>query len=234
MTAQNWEAFWATLPANETFPWNRPPGDWFTQAAAHVVDNRPVIDVPCGNGLTTWWLAAQLASRVPKIVGLDVSESALDRAAAFVPPPSPRAAITFQPLDLLDTTAVNRMGIKLGPATVWTRFLLHLLDPDDQRRVVRNLAQLAGDTGVIINYELLHQNPRTIELVVSSYPTLRNSVFAESAAGLRVGQLWPGTLAALYSDAGLRIVETGRDTWTTDTLDGPGAQLGCEWVIARL
>lgn len=109
---------------------------WVLPQVAHR--EGPFLDVGCGNGRDTLWLARQGLS----VTGLDYSKATMSRcrtkATALEVP------ATFRLLNLYDLRDTLVQGSLLarelpGPRTVYARFLLHALEPDGRR----NFWQLA-------------------------------------------------------------------------------------------
>ncbi|ONK16000.1 methyltransferase domain-containing protein [Streptomyces sp. MP131-18] len=94
MTGPAWDACWSTLPAAPGAAlWDSSPQ---LTAARHLPLFRdhadpllPLVDIGCGNGRQTQWLAPHFR----RVIGLDIAESAVELAAASAAgcrPPTPR------------------------------------------------------------------------------------------------------------------------------------------------
>jgi hypothetical protein len=173
----------------------------------------------------TRWLAEKLAARIPQVVGADVAAAAVRRAAET---PATGAPILWRQLNLLDEQQVRQMASELGPATVFTRFLLHLLPPEDQARAAAHLSQLAGNGGRVINFEVTHPSPGTIDGFLDRFPTLQRSLFSGDVM-TDIGQLAPGDLRGLHEGAGMEVLASDSDSWT---VPGTTVILKCDWVVA--
>lgn len=223
-----WEDVWSSLATDEGAPWDTDPlqtVSWCPDLASFVEPDLPVVDLGCGSGLHTWWLAELLAGAVPAVVGVDISETAVKlarsrrRAQAETLPD-----VRFEVADITDRGAIDRLATRIGPANVWVRLVLHALPDDESRRgAVEHARLLAGEQGSIINLELVRQeipmkrrNPHLARLFPDSSPP---------------GRIEPGALGALYRDRGLTVIAQGRDTeYVPHGLETP---LKCEWVVAR-
>jgi SAM-dependent methyltransferase len=229
-TAANpWQRYWSVIGDEAVPPWDSDPEghtlDWCARVGTLVRGGLPLIDVACGNGNQTWWLAERFAGVVTQVVGIDVSPAAVRRARRR---PTGGAAVRFEVVDILDGGAVEDVAHAMGPANVWVRFLLHLLDDDIRRRVVDHLDLLTGGEGRVLDYELLQQPPGRMETYAERHPTVR----AVYESGIRPAQLAAGRLPALYREAGMAILATGRE----DFVGAHGATEGafpCEWVVVE-
>jgi len=100
----------------------------------------PVIDVGCGNGTHTRWLAGHF----PRVVGVDVSPDAVERAASESRSVS---NADFLVLDAAQPGAGKAMADTLGPANVFVRGVFHVLKPDKQAAAAANIRTMLGDKG---------------------------------------------------------------------------------------
>lgn len=107
-----------------------PFAEW---ALANVSDRqRPVLDVGCGNGRDTFWLADQGLG----VTGLDFSKATMTRCRARAAERD--IAATFMLVNFYDLRDTLVKGALLarevpGPRTLYARFLLHALEPDGRR-----------------------------------------------------------------------------------------------------
>ncbi|ANP73553.1 class I SAM-dependent methyltransferase [Cryobacterium arcticum] len=100
----------------------------------------PVIDVGCGNGTNTRWLAGLF----PSVVGIDVSVGAIElarREAAGL------HNVDFMVMDATEAGVGERLLELVGPANVFVRGVFHVLKPDKQSRLAANLRTVVGDSG---------------------------------------------------------------------------------------
>ena len=218
-----WERYWSAIDDRAASPWDadherQTPG-WLTKVGEQLPAGLPLVDVACGSGAQT----RSLAGRFGTVIGVDVSPTAIDRARAPEVP-----GVTFEVLDILDPMAVAEFAARIGPAHVWTRFLLHHLPGRaDRLRTLAGLTTLTGGHGRIFNCELLAMDRDAMIAYARRHPiaqTLYN-------AGVRPANLNPGELPALYRDAGLRVLATGRDEVMAVHSDTEGA-FPIEWVLA--
>lgn len=98
--------------------------------------DRPVLDVGCGNGRDTFWLADNGLT----VIGLDYSKATMARCRARRAETGSTA--TFRPMNFYDLRETLVRAALLGretrgPRTVYARFLLHALEPDGRRAMWR-------------------------------------------------------------------------------------------------
>jgi SAM-dependent methyltransferase len=108
----------------------------------HLDTALPVIDVGCGNGTFTRWLAGTFS----QALGVDVSGSAIRRAEAE----STAGTAQYAVLDAVADGSGDRLLQLMGPSNIFLRGVLHVLSPADRVRLVRNLHQAAGGQGRVL------------------------------------------------------------------------------------
>ncbi|GGS42222.1 class I SAM-dependent methyltransferase [Streptomyces griseoviridis] len=140
-----WEGFWREAPeAPHAVFWDAEPaltaGRHLALFEPHLTDpGLPMVDLGCGNGTQTRYLAYRFA----RVVGADLSAAALDRARRA--DPAGRAA--YRQLDITDKGEVQSLHAELGDANVYLRGVLHQTAPDDRQQVADALAALLGRRG---------------------------------------------------------------------------------------
>jgi SAM-dependent methyltransferase len=142
-----WDRYWtgirATGRAGDVL-WDSGSALEHEQYAGIILDGfdpeLPVIDVGCGNGTHTRWLAGLF----PRVLGLDVSEGAIARAeeeAKDVP------NADFLVLDAAGDGAGELLLERLGPANVFVRGVFHVLKSDRQAALATNLRTVTAGRG---------------------------------------------------------------------------------------
>lgn len=107
---------------------------------AHFDPALPVVDVGCGNGTHTRWLAGLF----PSVLGVDVSAGAIDRARQESDDvPNAEYAV----LDATAGDAGTRLVERLGPANVFVRGVFHVLKPNRQKALAASLHTVVGGGG---------------------------------------------------------------------------------------
>ncbi|MGH8908587.1 MAG: class I SAM-dependent methyltransferase [Egibacteraceae bacterium] len=223
-----WESFWSDLPetAGEAI-WDTDPE---RTAAMHLPlfepyfdPALPLLDLGCGNGTQTRFLAGRSA----RVIGVDVSASALALARKANPAPN----IAYQQMDLLDSAATAALHQAVGDANIYMRGVVHQLGPRDWPAAASGLAMLTGQRGHLFDLELapVEQSlPRAGDL-----PPNLARVFQH---GITPAGLGPGDLQALLVNAGFEILDSGEitDPSTQPLPDGSHTSHYMQYVVARV
>jgi SAM-dependent methyltransferase len=106
----------------------------------------PLIDLGCGSGIQTRYLAGHFA----RMIGADVSESALSIARAQ----NPAANIEYRQLDVFDAASVARLHAEIGDVNIYMRTLLHLVQPEGRPAFAASVSTLLGKRGTLYLHEL--------------------------------------------------------------------------------
>ncbi|TFC93418.1 class I SAM-dependent methyltransferase [Cryobacterium sinapicolor] len=107
---------------------------------AHFDPALPVIDVGCGNGTYTRWLAGLF----PSVLGIDVSTGAVELAKRET---EGVLNADFMVMDAAEVGAGERLLERIGPANVFVRGVFHVLKPDKQSSLAANLRTVIGRSG---------------------------------------------------------------------------------------
>lgn len=144
-----WDRYWTGISSTGRTGdvlWDSGSALEHNQYSALVLDHfdpaLPVIDVGCGNGTHTRWLAGLFPGT--RVLGIDVSPGAIDRAvmeARDVP------NAEFLVLDATEPGAGEALLERLGPANVFVRGVFHVLKTDKQAALAANLRTAVGTRG---------------------------------------------------------------------------------------
>lgn len=236
-----WEGAWSADPA--------------ITAAVHLpifeeyVDpGLPLVDVDCGSGARTVFLAG----RFHPCVGTDRSAEALERARTVVGEGAGgRSAPDFRQLDAADPGAMRRLHDELGDANVYLRGVLQRSEPGDRPRVAESVAALVGERGRAF----------VVEAAPAAREALARGAGAESAGDLpgpldspgltdlsRLSEApgpaggreegrdaggAPAGVAAPFEAAGLRVVADGTLPLSTTDFEPDGSRLDlpATWLV---
>ncbi|MFE0426123.1 class I SAM-dependent methyltransferase, partial [Streptomyces sp. NPDC058953] len=234
-----WEGFWHEVPGTEPGEviWDADPT---LTAGQHLALYEPHIDAPglalvdlgCGNGTQTFYLA----DRFPRVLGVDLSPSAitLARAAAGSADRGETAGATeFRVLDATDKDAVAALHAETGDCNVYMRGVLHQSDPKDRRALVDGIAVLVGDRGRAFVVELAEAAGRRLAGLAQSPdgppPKLR-PVFRH---GIVPGAVADSDVADLFTAAGLTVLTGGETPLITTEYerDGSRIELPSLWLV---
>ncbi|MFE0720974.1 class I SAM-dependent methyltransferase [Streptomyces rochei] len=227
-----WESFWSEAPEGQgAVFWDAEPmltaGRHLAHFEPHLVDpGLPMIDLGCGNGTQTRYLA----ERFGHVVGADLSAAALDHARRA----DPAGRAVYRQLDATDKAEAQTLHAELGDANVYVRGVLHQCEPDDRQPLADALATLLGDRGRAFLVEP-SQESKTILRDLAQGPA---GPPAKLAPVLRHG-LTPGAapdeaVPEHLRAAGLSVLASGELPLisTEYTGDGTRIELPSAWVVA--
>jgi SAM-dependent methyltransferase len=192
----------------------------------HADAARAIVDLGCGNGTQTRYLATRFA----RAVGVDLSHAAVDharRAATDGP------AVEFRQLDLTDTEAVRALHSRLGDSNVYMRAVLHQSEPAARPAVARAVAEIIGTRGRAFVVELTSGSREVLSRAAADPggppPKLRR-VFEH---GLKPADAPDEEVANLLREAGLEILAAGETTLpqTEYLADGTRLDLPARWFV---
>ncbi|WP_217178222.1 class I SAM-dependent methyltransferase [Streptomyces sp. AC495_CC817] len=227
-----WEGFWREAPDEPgAVFWDAGPE---RTAAVHLAlfepyltaADLPLVDLGCGNGTQTRFLA----DRFPRVIGVDLSGAALDRARAA--DPDGRAA--YRVLDAADKTDAEALHADLGDANVYVRGVLHQCEPDDRQRLVDTVATLLGERGRVCLVELAEAaKPVLMGLAAdpAGPPAKLAPIFRH---GIAPGEVTDAAVPEYLRAAGLTVVTSGELPLVTTehTPDGTRIELPSRWYVA--
>jgi SAM-dependent methyltransferase len=189
-----------------------------------VAAGLPLVDLGCGNGTQTRFLARGF----PRVVGVDLSLAAIEHARRA----DPAGEAEFRQLDAVEKGAAGQLHEELGDANVYMRGVLHQCDPADRQPLADAIAALTGERGRAFVVELSEAaKPVLLGLAArpEGPPPKLAPVFAHGLAPAEVlDDAVPGHLAA----AGLAILASGELPLTTTefTPDGSRIELPSRWL----
>lgn len=142
-----WERYWAGVSVTGSTGevlWDVDADDEFVQyrelLRQHMDLTLPIVDLGCGNGRFTRWLSTVF----PVAVGVDRADAAVARARAES---AGDAHVAFRTVDVTDPAAMTALADGLGPANVFVRGVLHVLDGAAQQRLAAGAHTLLGGGG---------------------------------------------------------------------------------------
>jgi|CXWL01.1.fsa_nt_gi SAM-dependent methyltransferase len=231
-----WESFWGDVRAH------RPDGQvlWDDDpAGAAAVDverfrrafdpKLPLIDIGCGNGRQTRYLA----QRFRRVIGVDLSASAVDLAARLsLAYPN----ISYRVLDGTDPEAAAAVAHEVGDVNLYLRGVLHVLPARLRALFVESLRILLGRRGTLY---LVEVNQHTLEHLAAFHDDhtpsgLPLAVEQVIKHGVRPRGFEPGDRRALFPESEWHILGEGQTTIQTVPLEGAaGAVLPATWSLLR-
>jgi SAM-dependent methyltransferase len=226
-----WEGFWREAPDGPgSVFWDAEPaltaGLHLALFEPHVTAPAlPLVDLGCGNGTQTRFLA----DRFRHVLGVDLSEVALDRARQA----DPAGQATYRVLDAAEKGAAESLHAELGDANVYMRGVLHQCEPDDRQPMMDGLAALLGDRGRGFLVELSEAaKPVLMGLAQSPSgpPPKLAPIFRH---GIAPGEVSDAAVPEYARTAGLTVLASGELPLTTTEFDPDGAriELPSKWLV---
>ena len=107
----------------------------------------PLVDLGCGNGRQTRFLAAHYAT----VIGVDVAEAAIRLARAET---GPSERVIFRVFDAVDPGAAPDLHAEFGDMNIYMRGVLHMIKWKDRPQFIESLRTLLGERGTLYQVEL--------------------------------------------------------------------------------
>lgn len=147
----SWESFWSTSTETpgEIF-WDADPARAAQQDLALFQDyadpQLPMIDLGCGNGTQTRFLADHFA----RVIGTEISPTAVNISQTNNAAPN----ISYRILDVLCPADAQALHDEIGDANLYMRTVLHQLSPADHATAIQSIERLLGEKGTLYLIEL--------------------------------------------------------------------------------
>ncbi|MFJ5222401.1 class I SAM-dependent methyltransferase [Streptomyces sp. NPDC088400] len=194
----------------------------------HADASLPVVDLGCGNGTQTRYLATRFA----RAIGVDLSDAAIALARRA----DTAGTAEFEQLNLVDRDAVRALRDRTGDTNVYMRAVIHQSEPQDRTAVAEAVAELLGVRGRAFVAELTSASRAVLQQASAGPdgpPEKLRRVFDH---GLKPAGAEDEEVPGLLRAAGLTILASG-DTVLAQTEqlpDGTRIDLPARWfVLAR-
>ncbi|WP_329125291.1 class I SAM-dependent methyltransferase [Streptomyces sp. NBC_01465] len=226
-----WEGFWGEAPDEQgAVFWDAEPA---LTSALHLAlfepylagTGLPVVDLGCGNGTQTRFLAG----RFEGTLGVDLSAAAVEHARHQ----DGSGRVRFEQLDAVDDKAVQQLHAELGDAHVYMRGVLHQTEPADRQTLADSIATLVGERGRAFVVEP-SQEAKPLMMGIAQGPTgppaKMRPIFAH---GIAPGEVADAELPGYFRAAGLTVVAEGELPLTTTEhrSDGSLIELPSKWLV---
>ncbi|MFE9118689.1 class I SAM-dependent methyltransferase [Streptomyces sp. NPDC007172] len=226
-----WEGFWREAPdTTGAVLWDAEPALTSARHLAHFAariehPELPLVDLGCGNGTQTRYLAGHY----PDVIGVDLSHTAVERARSQ----DPDGTVRFEQLDATDPRPVHDLHARLGDSNVYVRGVLHQCDPADRQPVADAVAKLLGERGRAFVVELAEGAKRVLTDLArhpQGPPAKLRPVFAH---GIAPGEVSDTGLEELLTNAGLDVLAEGTlPLITTEhTAEGLRIEVPSRWFV---
>lgn len=222
--ATAWEGYWSGVRTTGTqgeVLWDAdigPEAEQYTRVMEASMDfTLPVLDVGCGNGRWTRWLAAGF----PTAVGVDIAESAVQRARQET---GGIGAISFRTLDLTDPGTGHMLHEEYGDMNVFVRGVFHVLRGRQREQLGQNLHSVVGRHGRLLLTETNYRgNPLSY---MQSLGATRGSIplpLRKAIGGIPVpGHFGPGERRAAFPEEAWKVLADGPVTIEAVPMGGEG------------
>ncbi|MFI6034333.1 class I SAM-dependent methyltransferase [Streptomyces sp. NPDC051315] len=227
-----WEGFWREAPEEPgAVFWDADPA---VTAARHLaffeprlVDaGLPLIDLGCGNGTQTRFLA----DRFPHVIGTDLAAAALDHARRA----DPAGQATYRQLDAAEKGEAEALHAELGDANVYMRGVLHQCEPGDRQPLVDGIAALLGDRGRAFLVELSEAARPVLGTLVQGSDGPPPKLAPVFRHGIAPGEVADDAVPVYLGAAGLTVLASGDLPLTTTEFlpEGTRIELPSRWFLA--
>ncbi|MFF1692558.1 class I SAM-dependent methyltransferase [Streptomyces sp. NPDC058257] len=226
-----WEGFWREAPDEEgAVLWDAEPvltvGIHLALFEPHMrAAGLPVVDVGCGNGTQTRFLA----HRYPRVLGIDLSAAALEHARRA----DPAEQVEFRQVDAAERTEAEQLHAELGDVNVYLRGVLHQCDPADRQPLVDGIAALTGERGRAFVVELAEAAGTVLRGLAESPDGPPPKLAPIFAHGIAPGEVADAAVPEYVAAAGLTVLAEGElPLITTEfTPDGTRIELPSRWLV---
>jgi SAM-dependent methyltransferase len=152
---RHWENYWRTIQSTGRggqVLWDNEPerasAEDLPRFRPHILHpSLPLLDFGCGNGRQTRYLA----SHFDRVIGTDVSPSAVAKAREETPAAQ---KIEYRVLNGLKPEDAHAFHDEFGDVNIYMRTVLHVLQDEDKPRFAECLAILLGERGTLYQIEL--------------------------------------------------------------------------------
>ncbi|MCS0599997.1 class I SAM-dependent methyltransferase [Streptomyces sp. LP11] len=227
---ENWESYWSgTSDATGEAIWDSDPslaaGPHSELLLPHADPDRTIVDLGCGNGTQTRYLATRFA----RAVGVDLSHAAVEHARRA----GADGTVEFRQLDLTDADAVRALHDRLGDTHVYMRAVIHQSEPAARPAVAAAVARLIGTEGRAFVVELTSASRDVLGRAAAEPagpPPKLQRVFDHH---LKPADAADDEVPRLLAEAGLKTLDTGETVLpqTEHLTDGTRIDLPARWFV---
>lgn len=162
---QAWDRYWSGIRrtgAGGDVLWDAASRDELDRVLARILARMdrtlPMVDVGCGNGRFSRLLAAHF----PRVLGIDISAAAVERAGTESPGV---ANVEYRVMDAGAPGTGRQIARELGEVNVFMRGVFHVFDETQRTNAVGNLAEMLGGRGAVYCMETNYEGDPLDQLV---------------------------------------------------------------------
>ncbi|MFD5794343.1 class I SAM-dependent methyltransferase [Streptomyces diastatochromogenes] len=225
-----WESYWReTSDATGEAIWDSDPSltaePHSELLLPHADTARTIVDLGCGNGTQTRYLATRFA----RAVGVDLSPAAIEHARRA----GHGDTVEFQQLDLTDTDAVRALHERLGDSNVYMRAVIHQSEPDARVAVAAAVAEIIGTEGRAFVVELTSGSRDVLKRAATGPDGPPPKLLRVFHHGLKPADAEDEEIPELLGEAGLKVLASGETTLpqTEYHADGTRIDLPARWFV---
>ncbi|MFE3943869.1 methyltransferase domain-containing protein [Streptomyces sp. NPDC059118] len=225
-----WEGYWsATSDTPGEAIWDSDPSltsvPHTELLLPHADTSLPVVDLGCGNGTQTRYLA----TRFPRAIGVDLSHAAIAHARHA----DPEGVAEFAQLDLVDAEAVAALHERTGDTNVYMRAVIHQSEPEARAAVAAAVAVLVGERGRAFVVEPTPASKDVLQQVAQGPDGPPEKLRRVLDHGLRPASASEEEVRRLLQEAGLTTLAAGATALAqTEYLpDGTRVALPARWFV---
>ncbi|MFF3957993.1 methyltransferase domain-containing protein [Streptomyces sp. NPDC001890] len=225
-----WEGFWAAtsdLPGEAI--WDSDPSLTSVpdteRLLPHADTSLPVVDLGCGNGTQTRYLATRFA----RAIGVDLARAAIAHARRA----DTTGVAEFAQLDLVDEAAVADLHKRIGDTNVYMRAVIHQSEPGARPAVAAAVAALLGERGRAFVVEPTPASKDVLQLVAQAPDGPPEKLRRVLRHGLKPASATEEEVRRLLQEAGLTTLAGGATALAqTEFLpDGTRVELPSRWYV---
>ncbi|HSK76787.1 MAG TPA: class I SAM-dependent methyltransferase [Thermoanaerobaculia bacterium] len=234
---KQWDSYWRTVDSTGQggqVLWDNVPeraaAEDLIRFKRHVDDSSlPLLDIGCGNGRQTRFLARHFQ----KVVGVDISAAAVELARRET---ARETNVEYRLLDGTNPRQALELHEELGDCNIYMRGVFHCVQQKDRPAFVRSLEILLGERGGLYLIELQHGALSVLRKVPgntsSGLPKLVHNVVKH---GIRPIGFNPKDREVYYPESRWRILGEGHEVAINTVLlaDGQEIQVPASYLILR-
>jgi SAM-dependent methyltransferase len=151
---RHWEKYWSSVDRtgmDGQVVWDSRPeaaaAEDIEHFLTHMDRSLPIVDIGCGNGRQSRFLSKYF----PKVIGVDVSPSAIELARRET---VEETNVEFRVLDATKPEQAEAFHREFGDVNIYMRTVLHVIQKADRPSFVKSLRTLLGEKGTLYQIEL--------------------------------------------------------------------------------
>jgi SAM-dependent methyltransferase len=171
---RQWDSYWRTVnatgPGGEVL-WDSAPerasAEDLRRFAAHLDPGLPLVDLGCGNGRRSRFLARHFQ----RVIGVDVAPAAIELARRETRGAPEEGRIEYRVWNGAVAGEAEALHAEIGDANIYMRTVFHCVQAPDRPCFVASLATLLGDRGTMYQIELSRGALETLRKLPGDSPS---------------------------------------------------------------